>query len=153
MSHPYMHPSTGKAPTKAYPTAQEVLEWARSYNGVVLSEWVRNPTRCKLGRIVFQESRESRRASGTCGIVKQAINQFYPHVPVGTSKKHSCIINVQQGERVFQVMILESNVPWAVKNELTAEQMKLEYPPYGKAFRESKPTIFLEVTGVHVYDR
>jgi hypothetical protein len=151
MSHPYVQETIRKAITPVYPTVRDVLEWTRAYNGVVMPEWTRSPTRCKLARIVFAESRESRRASGTCSIVRSAINQFYPNVPVNSAKKHSCIVNVQQDDRIFQVLILESNVPALVKDELSSEMMKLDYPPYGKCLRGSKPTTFLEVTGVNVY--
>lgn len=144
-------PKASAERVKPYPTVKEVLEWARSTGGVIMPEWANSPTRCKLARIVFPEMSGSRKSPNTSSVVKSAINQFYPHVPVNTAKKHSCLVNVKQEDRVFQVLILESNIPALVKDELTQEQMKMDYPPYGKCSRGSKPTTFLEVTGVSVY--
>ena len=149
--HAYKTESVSKTAVKPLPTVREVLEWTRSYHGVIMPEWSRSPTRCKLARIVFAEAARTRKSPNTSSIVRNAINQFYPHVPVNTAKKHSCIVNVQQDDRIFQVLICESNIPALVKDELTQEQMKMDYPPYGKCSRGSKPTTFLEVTGVSVY--
>lgn len=141
-----------KSPTKRPPTVEEVLNWAKKLNGVVMPEWARSPTRCKLARITFPEYRGSRKASTTSTLVKEAINAFYPFVEVKDTKKHSCKVTVQQEDRLFQVWILESNLPaLPTIDEVSASDIRtMNFFPYGTCLRRSKKTIFLGVSDVQV---
>lgn len=143
-----------KSSVHSIPTAQEVLEWVRSKEGVVMPEWVRSPAQCKLARVVFAGVKGSRKMPGSSPVVKDVINRFYPHVGLSQVCKHSCRVTVSNGDSLMSVWMMESNLPARSQEEvIPASEKKLEYFPYGSCFKQSQPTIFLGVEGIRIFQR
>lgn len=136
------------------PTIQEVLEWAKERDGVVVEDWVANPLKCEPRRIVFPSKKDSTKSMQTCQLVKDAVNKFYPYIVSNKMMKHSCVIQAKCGESVREVWILESNLQIRIQGSVPAEYLRrLDFPSHRKALDNSTKSVFLSVPGVRLQGR
>ena len=129
------------------PSVQDVLIWAKSKGGVVLSEWVNSPMVWSIGRIVVPAQKASVKGFKTSEVIREAINAFYPHLDSSRMHQHSCVIQVSANGKSRDVWILESNLQTKVADTIRPDILKmLDFPSYPSALKNSRLSPFLGVT-------
>ena len=90
--------------TKKVASVTEVMEFVVENKGIVMPEWVTNPTKQRQCKVIFPPSvRKARQYAGTSVFIKKVLDTFYPRIDARRCGTYYATVPME-GDRVFIAM-------------------------------------------------